>query len=214
MRLQWFQNQKFYLLIGIAIVAVCIFLLINQSNKNDLVLIEPEQTESILKEKQPLLEDEEHVEVDKPVMIKIDVKGAVKRPGVYSVTDSDRVIDVIELAGGITEDADLKPINLSAKVFDEMVIYVPKVGEKTEEILLPPQKNTSSTGGKERSLVNINLADSTELQTLPGVGSSKALAIIEYRELNGPFEKIEDLKNVTGIGEKTYEKLANLITVK
>ena len=103
-------------------------------------------------------------------------------------------------------------MNLSQKIVDEMVIYIPVFGEEMD--MLPPTIVSSQSVSKEEGKVNINTADSNELQTLSGVGPSKADAIIEYREQNGPFQKIEDLMNISGIGEKTFEKLKDGITVQ
>ena len=148
-------------------------------------------------------------------MIKVDVKGAVSKPGVYTAQLGERVIDLVERAGGFLDDADQTKINLSQKVSDEMVIYVPIVGEDVEIVeqmanFSQPTEKASNSDGK----VNINHADSAMLQTLPGIGAGKAEAIIEYRETNGPFQTVEDLMNVSGIGEKTFEKLKDSITVE
>jgi len=144
----------------------------------------------------------------------VDVKGAVKSPGVYVLMPDDRVIDAITIAGGYTADADSTYINHAQKLTDEMVIYVPKIGEEIDFeqqtfISSPTSENQSSTNGK----VNLNTASETELSTLPGIGPAKAKAILEYRQQNGHFKSVEDLKNVSGIGEKTYEKLKQYIEI-
>ncbi|MGA9289414.1 MAG: ComEA family DNA-binding protein, partial [Anaerobacillus sp.] len=137
--------------------------------------------------------------------VMVDVKGAVKAPGVYEIEGSGRVKDVIARAGGFLKEADQTQLNLASKVADEMVIYVPIIGENSSEPLgsLPAESN----------FISINRADLTQLQELPGIGPSKAEAIIQYREENGGFTTIEDLQNISGIGEKTFEKLKDLITV-
>lgn len=152
----------------------------------------------------------------------VDIKGAVKYPGVYELTSLDRIIDVIELAGGYTPEADSKGINHAQKLQDEMVIYIPKLGEVIENtetdsfVTFTNSRNGGSNGNNSSSQnqININLATESELTTLPGIGPSKALAIISYREENGRFQSVEDLKNVSGIGEKTFEKLKEFIVVK
>ncbi|RKO61011.1 helix-hairpin-helix domain-containing protein [Caldibacillus debilis] len=152
---------------------------------------------------------------EEPEGWKVDVKGAVKKPGVYTASRSDRVLDLIERAGGFAEDADREKINLAQKVADEMVIYVPKIGEEMPDFsggTAGTGANGGEGGGAEK--VNINTADESLLQTLPGIGPAKAKAIIEYREENGPFRSAEDIKNVSGIGEKTFEKIAGHISVK
>ncbi|MBE6185075.1 MAG: competence protein ComEA [Bacillus sp. (in: Bacteria)] len=151
--------------------------------------------------------------------IYVDVKGAVNNPGVYKLSGNERVQDAIQDAGGFKKDADQNQVNLAQKVQDEMVVYVPEVGENQ----LPTVNSASSSSAAEQgesslqssnNLVNINTADETELQTLTGIGPSKAAAIIEYREKNGFFKKVEDLKNVSGIGDKTFEKIQSSITVQ
>lgn len=140
----------------------------------------------------------------------VDIKGQVVSPGVYTLSNESRVLDAIQLAGGLLPLADSKALNLAAKLSDEMVIYVPEIGEVTpviENVLT--SKDLESDG----SLVNINTADESLLMTLSGIGPSKAKAILAYREEHGPFQKTEDLKNVTGIGDRTFENLQDFITV-
>lgn len=137
----------------------------------------------------------------------VDVKGAVKHPGVYEVDEGERVIDAIKKSGGFTDEADVDRINLSERVSDEMVIYVPEIGEEISFGQSEPDKD-----GSEK--IDINEADTVLLQTLPGIGPTRAEAIIEYRNENGPFTSIEELMKITGIGEKTFEKLKDRITVR
>jgi competence protein ComEA len=151
----------------------------------------------------------------------VDVKGEVKQPGVYKAASNARVQDVIAQAGGFKSSADVNQINLAEKLHDEMIIYVPKKGEVAAEHDVPPgslatagSQNSQNAAGSSQSKVNINTATAEELQNIPGIGPSKAKAIVDYRTQNGSFKQEEDLKNVTGIGDKTYEKLADSITVK
>lgn len=142
----------------------------------------------------------------------VEIKGAVMYPGVYELERDQRIKDVVQLAGGYTENADTQFINHAQKVQDEMVIYIPIMGEQLEEgasslLTLPTETN------KEQK-ININKADVATLATLPGIGPSKAQSILTYREENGQFQIIDDLKNVSGIGDKTFEKLKDAITVK
>jgi competence protein ComEA len=178
--------------------------------------------ESALVEEVPVEAVAEEVPAEEaaPVEIAIDIKGAVEMPGIYMMTSDQRVNDAINKAGGLTEKADAAALNLAQKVQDEMVVYVPAKGED-----MPPAISSSapagsgeapgaSGGAAEGSLININTADSSGLQELPGVGEAKAQAIIDYRETEGPFAAAEDLKNVSGIGDKTFEKLEPLITLQ
>lgn len=154
-----------------------------------------------------------------PVVIKVDVKGAVRNPGVFIAKPGDRVIDLIASAGDFTKEADLNKVNLAQLVEDQMVIYVPRMGE--EDVELPASASnggavavSGSTEASDGTKVNLNTATQTELETLTGIGPAKAMAIIEYRETTGKFQQIEDLKNISGFGDKTFEKLQDSITVK
>jgi len=167
----------------------------------------------------PELEQMDHVEQEaeeppafQDEILMVDVKGQVKKPGVYETTTGERVVDVINRAGGMTEKADKMGINLAEHVQDAMVIYVPAIGEDIEAESIPVAGNGIASSSGEAK-ININTADEVALQNLPGIGPSKAAAIVEYRDTNGKFSAIEDLKNITGIGDKTFEKLADLITV-
>src|SRR5690606_18069185 len=128
--------------------------------------------------------------------VMVDIKGAVKNPGVYELQVEDRVKNAIEQAGGFKDDADSEQINLAERVYDEMVIYIPSVNEKDVD------SNVVSSGDNNGK-IRINLATIEELTTLPGIGEAKAAAIIAYREENGKFTKVEDLTKISGIGEKT-----------
>ena len=172
------------------------------------------------------------IKVEKNIFV--DVKGAVKKPGVYEVKENSIVNDCIKLAGGITSSGTLSNINLSKKVTDEMVIYVFKKSEITTsakneipcttEVIeinncpIITDNQTSNDGKKETTTnaidkkININTATKEELTTLTGIGESKANSIIEYRKTN-QFKSIEELKNVSGIGEALYESIKDSITV-
>ena len=149
---------------------------------------------------------------------KVDVKGAVQKPGVYEFLMGDRVTDVIQKAGGLKNGADSKQVNMAQLVEDEMVIYIPIKGETVEASNHTAGERESSgntvSAAKGDGTINLNKATSEELQELPGIGPSKATAILQKREELGSFKTIEDLKEVTGIGDKTFEKLRELITVK
>lgn len=139
--------------------------------------------------------------------IYVDIKGSVKYPGVYSVTQGQRVQDLLTKAGGLTEDADTSQLNSAAKLVDQQLIYVPKIGEAS---LDQPQNQTPTV---TESKININTADISELQELSGIGAKKAQDIVNYREENGYFKSVEELEEISGIGEKTVEKLRNFVTI-
>lgn len=146
-----------------------------------------------------------------PETVIVDVKGAVAQPGVYPFTTEQRVIDAIAQAGGYTEAADTKQINAAKRLQDEMIIYVPQIGEEATDLSMPSFPSTQEATTPQ---VNINTADEAVLTTIPGVGPAKAKAIISYREQQGAYQTIEDIKKVSGIGEKTFDKLSEYITVK
>ena len=149
--------------------------------------------------------DDKKEEQDSKIFV--DVKGAVKNPGVFETTKDKRVKDLIEEAGGLLEDADTSTLNLSQKVKDQMVIYVLKNGEK------PKQISDGSTSSSNKDVININTANKEQLMKISGVGKTKAEAIISFREKNGDFKKKEDITKVKGIGKATFEKIKDKIEV-
>ena len=189
--------------------------------------------EEIIKIEENVLEEEKIVSK----IVKVDIKGAVKNPGVYEVEEGSRVSDVIEISGGLTNEADTSVINLSKNVVDEMVIIIYTKDEINEmkqgstsikyiekECICPklendaciensidniPNNNSSSTDSK----ISLNNASIDELMTLDGIGEKKAQAIIEYRNKNGGFKSIEEILEVDGIGSATYEKIKDQITI-
>ena len=136
----------------------------------------------------------------------VDVKGAVKHPGVFETTKDKRVKDLIEEAGGLLDDADTSTLNLSQKVKNQMVIYVLKYGEKPKQI-------SDSSSSSNTDVININTANKEQLMKISGVGKTKAEAIIAHREKNGDFKKKEDITKVRGIGKSTFEKIKDKIEV-
>ena len=143
-------------------------------------------------------------------VIFVDIKGAVKNPGVYQMKVGDRVKDALDAAGGLTAEADSQKVNLAKRLEDQMVIVVPKVGEEAEEIPAGETRKEATKEGK----VNINTATVEELKTLKGVGEKKAEAIIEYRKKNGSFQTKEDLMKVRGIGKKLFESFQERIVTQ
>lgn len=166
----------------------------------------------------------------KEKLISVDIKGEIYSPGIYSLKEDSRIIDVIDKAGGLTENADTTVINLSKKVVDEMVIIiyskeeVKNFSETKEKEKLLQEKCTSpdenslkndaciSNVSSQTGKININTATKEELMTLTGIGESKAKDIISYREKNGAFKSVEEIKNVSGIGETLYAQIKEAIT--
>ena len=209
-----FNFSKDKILIGIAIIVLVGFGYYksnsdNLNNNQIQTLVDTKSTESINEKSENNTQNRED---NSTTMCQID--GCVNKPGVYSFKKDDRIKDIVELAGGFTQDADTKSVNLAMKLKDEMKVYIPSKTETSKA-----QNNNIESSyiftikyNNSNSLVNINTADSNKLQTLPGIGPSKAKKIIEFREKN-QFKKIEEIKNVDGIGDKTFESLKSLITI-
>lgn len=145
-------------------------------------------------------------------MIYVDIKGALKVPGIYQLKTQQRIWDALALAGGVSEEADTAQVNYAQKVKDQMIIYVPKKGEAMAQSLETLQESVPAQQNQEEK-INLNTATEAELQTISGIGAKKAQEIIRFRDEQGPFKTVEELKNVPGIGEKTVERLKDMLTV-
>ena len=191
----------------------------------------------VLNTKKDIKKNEEEEEVDSDIYYQIDIKGEVINPGIYTVKEGSRVIDVIRLAGDLTEVADTSVLNLSKKVKDEMVIIVysfdevlnfteTKEKEKIEQEACINQNgitndaciedstdDTSSSSVVISGKISLNTATLDELMMLPGIGEAKAEAIIKYREEVGAFQNIEELKEVSGIGDAIFDQIKESITI-
>ncbi|HET0717249.1 TPA: helix-hairpin-helix domain-containing protein [Streptococcus pneumoniae] len=150
---------------------------------------------------------EEPLEQD---LITVDVKGAVKSPGIYDLPVGSRVNDAVQKAGGLTEQADSKSLNLAQKVSDEALVYVPTKGEESASQQAGSGAPSSTSKDKK---VNLNKASLEELKQVKGLGGKRAQDIIDHRETNGKFKSVDELKKVSGIGAKTIEKLKDYVTV-
>ncbi|WP_338750252.1 helix-hairpin-helix domain-containing protein [Bacillus sp. FJAT-52991] len=216
----WLEKYKTHALIA---AGVCVFGLYQLSEEE-----EPPPEPFAIEEATPPLQEKvttaptEVKAPEQPQTVTVDIKGAVKMPGIYSLSSEERINDAVAKAGGFQKEADRTTVNLAQKLQDEMVIYIPKVGEEppVQAATAPGTsgvssgaQTASSSGAEQGGGININTATSAELQELPGIGEAKAQAIIDYRETTGAFAQPEDLKNVTGIGDKTFEKLQPLITI-
>lgn len=164
----------------------------------------------------------EHEEI-KETMVRVYISGEVKNPGVYEIEESKRMVDLIELAGGATEDANIEGLNLAAFVQDGKHVKVPKMGEEieaeeTEEEQEAKAQSSSASNGTDKPVysgpVNINTADSGRLTSLPGIGPAIAQNIIDYRNANGGFKSIEEIKKVNRIGDATFNQIKDKITVE
>ena len=219
----YLKKYRYIILSGLLII---VFLFFNKNSDeieltSDLSLeIKEEVTEEITKEEK----------------IKVDIKGAVKNPGVYEINSNGRVADAIEISGGLTNDADTSIINLSKNLTDEMVIIIYTKEEVAEmlkgstsikyiekECICPKIENDAcidnvidnkpDTNTSNEQKVSLNSATIDELMQLPGIGEVKAKAIIAYREKNGGFKTIEELLEVNGIGESTFNKIKDQLSL-
>ena len=203
------------ILLGISLLLGGTIFIIYKNNKNT----KEEVVDIFKEEKEEVKEDKKE---DKTTKVIVDIKGMVVNPGVYEVDSTSRVNDVISLAGGLLEGADTSKINLAKVVEDEMTIII----YSTEEVLEKFREENCvcekcditndaciSSTATDNQLININTADEKELQNINGVGEAKAKSIIEYREENGLFTTIEDIKNVPGIGDSLFEKIKTYITI-
>jgi competence protein ComEA len=149
----------------------------------------------------------------------VDVRGAVNKPGVYSLTTGSRVQDALALAGDVLANADTRTLNLARKLIDGEQIYVPQIGEAPPA---PASTASSSRASGARTptasapigKINVNTATLDELDKLPGIGPSIAQRIIDYRTQNGEFKKIDDLKKVRGIGDALFDQIKDLVTLQ
>ena len=153
----------------------------------------------------------------------IDIKGSVKKPGVYEFKKNDRVIDAINMAGGLLKNANTSNVNLSQKLTSEMVIYISnnneiknndnKISCDTKCKIEVIEVNNCIDENNKNNKININTATIEDFSSLNGIGEAKAKSIIEYREMNGNFKSIEDIKNISGIGESLFNKIKDNITI-
>lgn len=214
-----FDEYKFKIVIGLVL---CILLLVGY-----LIFIQKMDNSHSVKatDIQPtsLSKNGTKVKSHSNEQIFVDVKGAVKNPGVYQMSNNMRGSDAVNFAGGFTEAADMNHINLAKKVTDQEIIYVPLHGEivglpKSDSISDNKQPSSESPASDSKgsavgNKVNLNDSDKTKLQTINGVGDKKADKIIDYRNQNGPFKSVDDLKNVPGFGEKTVANLRPSLAV-
>lgn len=194
-------NKKWFVLFGVIGVVVLLFVSQTKGQQGTSVAELEEYDSEKLKEETV----KETNSKGQPSTILVDIKGAVVHEGVYELRVGSRVKDGIEKAGGFLTEADRMKVNLAQIVQDEMMIYVPKIGEQVQSVHTP--------GMQEEQKISVNVATKEELEKIPGVGPKKAENIMNYREENGPFQKVEDLLEVDGIGEKSLEKIKDYIIV-
>ena len=203
-------NKKQKIIVVVLIIIMCIvigYYIISKTEKYDYSDIE--KISNIIEEDQ---------EVDDNIIenkIVIHITGEVEEEGVIELEKGARISDAIEEAGGTTEEADLSNVNLAYSLSDGQKVKIPNINEKDEEVIVVEEKagdNIIIEGNKSKEeKININKAAQTEIETLPGIGPSTALKIINYRNEHGKFKNIEDIKNVSGIGDSKFENIKEYI---
>ena len=206
-------NKKQKIIVVVLIIIMCIvigYYIISKTEKYDYSDIE--KISNIIEEDQ---------EVDDNIIenkIVIHITGEVEEEGVIELEKGARISDAIEEAGGTTEEADLSNVNLAYSLSDGQKVKIPNINEKDEEIIVVEEKtgdNIIIEGNKSKEeKININKAAQTEIETLPGIGPSTALKIINYRNEHGKFKNIGDIKNVSGIGDSKFENIKEYICVE
>lgn len=190
----WEKFKTHAVLIGMIVLIIIIVVIKRPINETDELINVQENKPSATS----IVDATEETET-----VIVDVKGAVKDPGVYEMSSQSRVNDVILKAGGLLEDADEHQVNFAEIVYDEMVIFVPTTDESEYE----------DVSFQQSSKVRVNQATTEELETLTGIGAAKAAAIINYRDEHGPFQSVDDLLNVPGIGQKTLDQFIDDIQI-
>lgn len=216
--IDFFMKWKLYILIILIMLTTFFFYLLNDNN-NDLIQNSQERQSKIsdqqIKNSKKLNKKEVSIQKDntKETKIFIDIKGAVKHPNVYEMASSNRVIDALNKAE-VLNDADLSQLNLSEKLVDQKLIYVPKKGENSMKINSQQSTlNSSDVKINTNQPLNLNSATEEQLKNIPGIGPSKAKEILNYREQNHGFNSIDDLMKIKGFGKKTFEKLKEHFTI-
>ena len=205
------KRKDIIIIITISIILSLGMIIFHSTKSYNILLDKNENTK--ISEKIKAEDNDAVIEQDSAAVknekVVVYISGEVVNPQVIEMKDGDRLIDAVEKCGGMTENADKNAVNLALLLKDEEHYVIPKIGENL-------QLNTSSNNKslQNNNLVNINTADKTILISLPSIGEKTAEKIIQYRETNGNFKSIDDIKNINGIGEKKFEQIKDLITVK
>jgi competence protein ComEA len=204
----WFEYKK-YCLIGIGITAVLLASLVSGVKQNSHL----DNKQTVETSHKPA---NSRSKSNEKQLIYVDVKGAVKKPGVYALQFGMRAQDAVERAGGLTSLADQNHVNMAQQVRDQQVVYVPAKGEVTTPIgQTASEGNVTSGDGQSESgpIVNINTAGKEELMKITGIGDKKADLILEYRQQHGQFKSVKELQNVSGFGEISVSKIKDQISI-
>lgn len=216
------KKNKILLIVIVAIVAISSYYFI--FDRKEEWLNNQEQNLEIkeeIKTNDQIENNSNEQQLEKNENIIVHVSGAVNKEGIVELKNNSRIIDAIDKAGGLKDEADITNINLAYIIEDGMKIHIPSKEEKESTIIVESnidsgtveQSNEIKSNNNKKLKININTATKTDLETLPGIGESTALKIIEYRKKKGKFKLIEDIKQVNGIGENKFNKIKELITV-
>ncbi|HHW3838521.1 TPA: helix-hairpin-helix domain-containing protein [Streptococcus suis] len=198
---------------AVAGLLMATFLIFSQPAKSDQTGLTDFPQTAQTSSSSDLVEETSTEASEEPSQLVVDVKGAVVKPGLYTLEAGARVNDAVEAAGGLTSQADPKSINLAQKLSDEAVVYVASKDENISVVASTTASSAMSQEGSD-SKVNLNTATEADLQTISGIGAKRATDIIAYREANGGFKSVDDLNNVSGIGDKTMESIRPYVTVE
>ncbi|MGQ7369228.1 helix-hairpin-helix domain-containing protein [Streptococcus suis] len=198
---------------AVAGLLMATFLIFSQPAKSDQTGLTDFPQTAQTSSSQEQTEETSTEESEELSQLTVDVKGAVEKPGLYTLEAGARVNDAVEAAGGLTSQADPKSINLAQKLSDEAVVYVANKDENISIVASTTASSAISPEGNE-SKVSLNTATEADLQTISGIGAKRAADIIAYREANGGFKSVDDLNNVSGIGDKTMESIRPYVTVE
>ena len=218
------KNKK---IIGLVIITIIIFIvsIFLYKQKSSNAFKEEYMMEIFEEESNDNMEYTETLEEDTTIInedsidrnkIIVEIKGEVAKPDVYQLEEGSIIKDLIDMAGGVTEEADLSRINRAEELLNHELIIIGNINDETESSVVQNNSTYSSNGNnsdKGNTLININTADLEQLKEITGIGNIKAQSIIDYREANGGFKSLEELKNVDGIGDKTFEKIKEQITL-
>lgn len=212
------EKKVFFIVAGIILLIIIGAILFYFYESNDkIVMIDPaKQQETSTNEDITISEDEteENVsnkEIEVPKEIMVHIAGQVKNPGVVILEEGARLIDAIEAVGGSTQEAELDAVNLAKKLVDEEKVYIPKKGQLSQKEMTLTTNNAVQSQNDDR--ININTATQEELENLPGIGETISTNIIEYRESNGGFKSIEEIKEVNRIGDKIFSDIKEKIKI-
>lgn len=216
------KKNKILLIVIVAIVAIISYYFI--FDRKEEWLNNQEQNLEIkeeIKTNDQIENNSNEQQLEKNENIIVHVSGAVNKEGIVELKNNSRIIDAIDKAGGLKDEADITNINLAYIIEDGMKIHIPSKEEKESTIIVESnidsgtveQSNEIKSNNNKKLKININTATKTDLETLPGIGESTALKIIEYRKEKGKFKLIEDIKQVNGIGENKFNKIKELIRV-